>query len=46
MERPETESIELSKAEAVAVWYGNIVSTQQLNSTGDLSISKWIIKMS
>jgi hypothetical protein len=30
MERPETESIELSKAEAVAVWYGSIVSTQQL----------------
>lgn len=32
----ETESMELSKAEAVAVWYGSIVSTQQLNATGDL----------
>jgi hypothetical protein len=30
----------LSKAEAVAVWYGSIVSTQQLNSTGDLKM-RW-----
>jgi|APAra0007618328_1042625.scaffolds.fasta_scaffold07781_2 hypothetical protein len=46
MERPETESIELSKAEAVAVWYGSIVSTQQLNSTGDLQhISQLTIKI-
>lgn len=36
MERRETESMELSKAEAVTVWYGSIVSRQQLNSTGDL----------
>lgn len=38
--REETESIELSKAEAVAVWYGSIVSTQKLSCTGDLLISE------
>ena len=44
--REETESMELSKAEAVAVWYGSIVSTQQLNATGDLlfHFRKWKIK--
>lgn len=34
------ESIEVSNAEAVAVWYGIKDSTQQLNSTGDLITHK------
>lgn len=34
------ESIEVINADAVAVWYGSIDSTQKLNSTGDLQKQK------
>lgn len=35
-ERVEMESMEVMSAEAVAVWYGSIDTTQELNSTGNL----------
>jgi len=36
--RLEIESMEFMSAEAVAVWYGIIDSTHELNSTGNLII--------
>lgn len=39
-DRRDTESMEVSNAEAVAVWYGSIVSMQLLNSKGDLNRKK------
>nr|AFK44657.1 unknown [Lotus japonicus] len=32
------ESMEVMRAEAVAVWYGSIDTTQELNSTGNLRV--------